>query len=128
MMGILKRFFIDEEKKIVVCKLKGCSNALICDMCKKNYPGHEFMVIDDEFTGKATCAPEDTFDVEVGKTIAYKRAIAKLTKAKRRALIDFVEWNKKFIAELDKDSNKLIKKYEGTMSRKDQEIAKVLGE
>ncbi len=28
--------------------------------------------------GKATCSPEDTYDVEKGKLIAYKRAMIKL--------------------------------------------------
>lgn len=127
-MDFTYRFFIDEEKKIVICKLENCHDSVICDMCRKGYPGHEKMLIDYEFTGKAKCSPEDTFDVEVGKKIAYKRAIAKMAKAQKRVLTDFVEGNKKFVEELARDSAKLINKYDATISRKDQEIAYILGE
>lgn len=127
-MRFSERYFVDEEKKIVVCKLEGCFNALICDMCHKGWPGHDALVIEDVFTGKAQCSPDDTFDVEIGKQIAYKRAVAKLFKAKKRALINFVEGNKKFVEDLSRDADKLIGKYDGTINRKDQDIMRILGE
>lgn len=127
-MTFSERYFIDEEKKVVVCKLEDCSHSLICDMCDKGWPGHPAMLIEDEFTGKAQCSSEDTFDMELGKRIAYRRAIVKLCKAKKRALLDFVEANKKFIEDITKDANKLISKYEGTIDRKDQCIARILDE
>lgn len=127
-MNFVERYFINEEKKTVVCKLENCFNGLVCDMCRKGYPGHPYMEIDDTFVGKAQCSPEDTFDVEVGKQIAYKRAIAKMTKAKKRALIDFVEGNKKFVENLCKDADKLIVRYENTINRKNQDIVRILGE
>ena len=123
-----ERYFVDEKKKIVVCKLENCSNTLICDMCHKNWPGHEALVIDDVFTGKAKCSDEDTFDVEIGKRIAYKRAVTKLVNAKRRTLIDFLDANTKFMERLTADCNKLIGRYEGTINRKDQDIEKILAE
>lgn len=127
-MRFTERYFVDEAKKIVVCKLENCSNALICDMCHKGWPGHQGLVIADEFTGKAQCSPDDTFDVEVGKQIAYKRAVAKMFRAKRRALIDFMTEEQKMIDSLVKDTTKLIGKYEGTINRKDQDILRILGE
>lgn len=117
-MGFFERYFINEEKKVVVCKLENCNAELICDMCHKGYPGHDAMLIEDEFIGKAKCSPEDIFDVEIGKKIAYDRAVAKMCKAKKRALIYFVNGNKKFIEELEKDSNKLISRYDATIDRK----------
>ena len=123
-----ERYFVDEEKKVVVCKLEECFNSLICDMCHKGWPGHDALVIADEFTGKAQCSPEDTFDVEIGKRIAYKRAVAKLFRAKRRALIDFVEGNKEFVKHLCEDADKLVNKYNSTIDRKDQDIMRILGE
>ena len=127
-MVFSERYFVDEEKKVVICKLEDCSNALICDMCNKGWPGHIKMVIDDVFTGKAQCSPEDTFDVEIGKEIAYKRAVTKLFRAKRRALIDFVEGNKKIVQDLSEVADKLIGKYDGTINRKKQDITRVIGE
>lgn len=105
-----------------------CSHGLICDMCHKGWPGHPALEIADTFTGKAQCSPEDIFDAEIGKQIAYKRAVAKMFRAKRRALIDFVNGNKDFVAHLESDAGKLINKYEGTINRKDQDIMRILGE
>jgi hypothetical protein len=127
-MSFKERFFVNEEKKTVVCKLENCSRALICDMCRKGWPAHEGLVIDNEFTGKAQCSPDDTFDVEIGKQIAYNRAVAKLFKAKRRALIDFTDTEKKITEDLLKDTSKLINKYDGTINRKNQGITRILGE
>ena len=31
-------YYVDEAKKIVVCKLTGCEGSLICDMCQAGYP------------------------------------------------------------------------------------------
>ena len=122
------RYFVNEEKKVVVCKLENCSNALICDMCQKDWPGHEALVINDTFTAKAQCSPDDTFDAEIGKKIAYSRAVAKVNKAKKRTLTNFVAENQKMLQALVRDAEKLTRKYDGTISRKDQEITRILGE
>jgi hypothetical protein len=127
-MNFPGRFFVDEEKKVVVCKLEYCSNELICDLCGKGWPGHEALVIEDTFIGKAQCSPEDTFDVEIGKEIAYKRAVAKLFKAKRRALSNFVKSNQEMTNRFTALATKLIGKYDGTINRKDQDIMRILGE
>lgn len=115
-MNFTEKYFINEEKKVVVCKIEDCSCSLVCDMCHMNWPSHEDLFIADEFIGKAKCSPEDTFDIEIGKQIAYKRAVAKLFKAKERTLIAFIEEHKKMFDQLKKDSNKLIRKYEGMIS------------
>lgn len=125
-MRFTERYFVDEEKKVVVCKLENCSNGLICDMCHKGWPGHEDLVIADEFTGKAQCSADDTFDVEVGKQIAYKRAVAKMFRAKRRALLNFMDANNKMVEALKRDTDKLIGKYEGTINRKDDDILRII--
>ena len=127
-MVFLERYFVNEEKKTVVCKLENCSGSLICDMSKKGWPGHPAMIIDDEFTGKSRCSAEDVFDVEIGKRIAYKRALAKVCKAKRRALLNFIEGQIKFAEDIARDAHKLISKYEATIEKKDRDITRILGE
>lgn len=122
-----KRFFVNEEKKIVVCKLEYCSNALICDMCHEGLPGHEMLLIDDMFVGKAKCSDEDTFDVEIGKQIAYKRAIDKLVRAKKRTLLNFTKENQMIMDFINKKCNKLSDRYDNIINRKDQDIEKILG-
>lgn len=48
------KMFVNEDKKVIVCIV---GTAL----------GY--------FEGKATCSPKDTFDIVVGKKIAYNRAL-----------------------------------------------------
>ena len=99
-------FFVDEEKRIVVCKLevdqyvvcrrihKYTNNIIIANRANYRIPGI--------FYGKAKCAPEDTFDVEVGKKIALDRA-----KKKRRVAINKVL--NQFIQDLHDDLNNIEK-------------------
>lgn len=123
-----ERYFINEEKKIVVCKLEGCAGNLICDMCEQGYPQHPGMLIADTFVGKAKCSPEDTFDVELGKKIAYKRAVAKLFSAKEKALGRFMDEQIKFFAQMSTDISKLRRKYASTTARKHNEITHIICE
>lgn len=127
-MNFEVRYFVDTEKKVVVCKLENCSNALICDMCHKGWPGDADFLIKDSFIGKAKCSSEDVFDENIGKKIAYKRAIAKVFEAKRKVLKAFVTDYKRVTDELVKDTSKLIAKYENIVNRKDQDIEKILEE
>jgi hypothetical protein len=115
------QYFIDEEKKVVVAKIIGTALDVSCDLCKLGY--HEVpTVIEDSYVGKAKCCPEDTFDVEVGKKIAFKRAFAKYTKAKHRELSKFRNWlvknNDAFINTIDK----LLMKYDATEKRRYTEV------
>ena len=121
-MGFIENYYVDKEKKVVVCKLTHCSGELICDLCKKNWPGHDMLFIDDTFVGKATCSDEDVFDVDKGKKIAFKRAYAKLTKAKQRTLRNFHELDQKAAAAFSETCGKLISHYDAIMERKAEEV------
>jgi hypothetical protein len=121
------RYFVNEEKRTVVCKLSGCFSALNCDICDRDYPPHPALEIDNEFTGKAQCSPEDDFDIAVGKRIAYKRAVAKMIRAKRRALLEFMAVQKRDMNEFIITASKLVEKYNRSIDRKYQDIAITLG-
>lgn len=125
-MYLNERYFIDEEKKVVVCKLTNCAGSLICDMCHKDWPAHPAMEIADEFVGKAKLHPDDTFDIEKGKKIALRRATAKLAKAKARALQDFLEGQLAYVGALTADANKLLKRYEYNIDKKDADIQYII--
>lgn len=105
-------YYVNEEKKIVVCKISDCSGALICDMCHKGWPPTDEMIINDSFVGKAKCSSEDTFDVERGKRIARIRAYAKLARAKQKKLAAFMDRNNKSMEALARDTKKLIERYQ----------------
>jgi len=128
MQNLDVRYFVDEEKKIVVCKIECCCHELIIDMARKGWPGDEALLLNHCYTGKAKCSSEDTFDVELGKKIAFKRAIAKLNVAKKRTLTRFISEFAKVQAKLEKDAKALADKYETTATRQEESIAHMLKE
>lgn len=119
-------YFVNEEKKIVVCKFTGCGCALSHDMYLKGYPCHPDFHIDDTIIGKAKCSEEDTFDIELGKKIAYKRAYAKMIEKKRKALAKFIEQNNKFTAVLNATAAKMDKVYGDIVDAKYNDIQHVI--
>ena len=121
-MGFIEEYYVNENKKVVVCKLQYCENELICDLCKKGWPGHEALLIQDTFIGKATCSDEDVFDVEKGKKIAFKRAYAKLTNAKKKTLQKFYEIDKKAFEIFTEVCDKMVKQYDTVIERKTEEV------
>lgn len=126
MSNFTERYFIDEEKKVVVCKLEYCGTALICDMCKNGWPGDDMLLLPDTFIGKAKCAPGDTFDIEKGKKIAYKRAIAKLNTKKVKVLRRFINLHIEICNELTQEVNKLTKKYDNIVANQVEGIAAII--
>ena len=121
-MKFTENYYINEEKGIVVCKLTGCWRGLACDMCKKGFPAHPDFEIVDEFVGKAKCSTDDTFNLEKGKKIAFKRAYAKFVAAKGKALRNFKAENDRVVAELNAAVDKLLSTYDATVERKESEI------
>lgn len=65
-----QHFFVNAEKRIVVCKLIGCLTGPERD--RWNYPSFNCAIL--TATGKAVCSSNDTFDVNVGKKIALAKA------------------------------------------------------
>lgn len=119
-------YFVNEEKKIVVCKFTHCRCALNHDMRVKGYPCHEDFEIDDVIIGKAKCSEEDTFDVEIGKKIAYKRAYAKMVEKKSKALAKFVERTNKSVADLNATTGKMLQVYGDTIAAKQNDIQQII--
>ena len=86
-------YYVDEENSVIVCKLTGCA-FIAADRIKKycmNDPDDYRVetLMQDSFIGKAKCAPEDDFNIEIGKQIALKRAKAKRKKAINRVIERF---------------------------------------
>lgn len=121
-MNFVEDYYVNEEKGVVVCKLTDCWNGLVCDMCRKGWPVHPDFELRNEFVGKAKCSADDTFDVEKGKKIAFKRAYAKFVAAKAKALRSFQEENNRIHDELNNTIDKLLKTYDVTVERKETEI------
>lgn len=87
MMYTLK-YYVNKEKRTVVCVLE-CDEFSAVDFVERNhsirgeYFAHDYKkyVMPMRFEGKAKCAPEDEFDEELGKLIAFDRAKAKYDRA-----------------------------------------------
>lgn len=86
-------FYIDENKRTVVCVINNTRD-LVLDffnirfmdwespkanvLFKPNDYLRQKLRLPKRFEGKAVCSPEDTWDVEAGKLIAFNRAKYKL--------------------------------------------------
>ena len=123
-----EEYYVNEEKKVVVCKLTDCSDALIYDLCKRGIPSPfecsvaEEFFIPNEYVGKATCSNDDVFDADKGRKIAFKRAYAKLTKAKKRVLNDFMKDAIKAHEFFVGITDRLNSHYDAVITRKTEEV------
>lgn len=87
------KFFVDEEQRTIVCVIEDTYHIVhdffsigYSDVSNKNTP--VFFEVNDalwtrlrmpnRFIGKAVCAPEDDWNEEVGRLIAFDRAKMKL--------------------------------------------------
>ena len=74
-------FKVYPDHGIVVCRLLNCSNIAVDRITK--YTGYYYyhLEIDDVYVGVAKCAPEDTFNENIGKKLALAKAKKKRAKA-----------------------------------------------
>lgn len=121
-------YYVNEEKRMVVCKLSDCDMGLVCDLCNMELPHGPEFAIPSSYVGKAWCMPGDTFDIELGKKIAFKRAYAKYVIKKQCLLADFTQWQTKEYEKFTAKLNKLANKYEVTLNRREKEIKALIGE
>ena len=121
-------YYVNKEKKVVVAKMTGCSNGLACDMCRKGYPSIPAFEIANAFIGKAKCSPDDTFDEETGKKIAFKRAYKKYVMAKKKAVAAFLAENNKLVDEFNDTVKNLMDSYDRADTHRTEEIKALIAE
>ena len=122
------QYFVNEEKKVVVAKIVGCSDGLACDMCRKGFPPIPNFEINDTFIGKAKCSPDDTFDEETGKKIAFKRAYKKYVMAKKKTVAAFLAENNKLVDEFNDTVKNLMDSYDRADAHRTEEIKALITE
>lgn len=118
-------YFINSEKKVVVCKLVPHTDGY--DYSRKlNYKQSivrtffELCYEDDiSFVGKATCMDNDEFNIEFGKRLAYDKAMLNLFDAKRKFFMrniknfeSHITANKELIDDVGKQIDKTIKRFD----------------
>ena len=95
------KFYIDRDARTIVCVYDQARNAVIEFMAKKMDDIKGLMLVADKdwekikmpkvFKGKAVCAPEDLWDEELGKKIAFKKMVDKFYKSFFRHATTVVE-------------------------------------
>lgn len=75
------KYYVNKEKRTVVCVLSGCTwNA--SNRISKYVQNYDYFImpyggelrIKDEYVGIAKCSPEDTWDEDYGQRLAFARA------------------------------------------------------
>jgi hypothetical protein len=112
------KFYIQPEKRKIICVIKNteqiaadflrknsridpyCDDSYLWnnDMGRRNYLWDK-LLMPDSFTGIATCAPEDEWDEETGKRIAFHKAKYKLNKSMFKRFNLYVNTIDKWLSE-----------------------------
>ncbi len=98
------RYIVNKNRRAVVCIITGCKYLASYRLYKyipdwsKRYS--DDCCIPDKYVGVAKCAPEDTWDEEFGKKLAFFKARKKRNRAINKAI-------EKQIKEIEKQVNNL---------------------
>lgn len=118
-------YFIDEEKRTVKAVIRDVKYDAYLALIKiyggklnvEEFVPRETLYMNSTYTGTATCHELDEFDIEKGKTIARKHAIAKYNNAKARRLQRFVTAIDKYTDEVKDLLSYTKKKEERTLDQ-----------
>lgn len=105
-MQMKTEYFVNEEKRTVVCKL--------------SYGDTYYKYT---ITAKAVCSPDDLFDAEIGRRIADSRAHIAYHKHMRQLKTEMSNRHLKVVLELQKEINR-HKDIVGYMSERIQKVGK----
>ena len=134
------RYIVDKDKRKVVCIIDHTSD-IFTDFMETNFKifiyddpfwnSGKFMkklIMPKRFIGIATCSPEDEWNEDTGKLIAYSRAKDNLNKS-------FFNRANLYINSLDKEIDRatevlniLGQKLETNTARRHEKIASIIGE
>ena len=131
-------YFINEKKKVIVCKVEPyvVEEQFSFFTTRKGLDYKQSMAksffemcgeTNTSFVGKAVCMAEDEFNVELGKKIAYDKAMLKLFDAKKKFFMEsikdlesYIAADKELISDVDKQiartTERFEKKIKGVMS------------
>ena len=134
-------FYVDEEKRTIACVLEDTAdmfNLYVEDKLLISYwafktvkESNKFnaaLEMPNRFVGIARCAPEDTWDKELGKKIAYLRLREKVYRSffnKARYYIDTLD---NYLERSAIEINRMGEKLDREMESRNQYIAEKLSE
>ena len=125
-------YFVNEEKRTVICKLTCEGDEVIDDLAKHQmYPANKGAIIEnligDIYIGKAKCMPGDTWDEEIGRRIAYKKAVAKFNQAKLNKVTAMENGYRAFLEKFTGITAVLKEKYTKSISNAFESCEKIGG-
>ena len=88
----------------------------------------EVFFMNNQYKGVAKCMPEDTFDVEYGKKLAYRKAYLKYATALERKVKYIVNDHKRYVEETLANFDKAVDKVDGKTLAATELYNKVLEE
>lgn len=95
------KFYVNEDKRVVVCVIPR-TRRMVSDFIQQHFEFNDInfwyalenvnkIHMPDSFIGKAVCAPEDEWDEELGRMIAFSRAKDKCYKSFFKRANTFVQ-------------------------------------
>jgi len=141
------KFFIDEEKKTVVCVIEGTRNLFwdfvstnfrISPDCDESYNCFNHingcasildakMLMPNRFVGIAKCGENDVWDEDIGRTIAFSRAKNNLITSFFKRAQTYVNYLDKWLNEAIDTLNKLGEKLTENSKKREEYIASLVG-
>lgn len=130
-------YVVRPEQKKVIAYIEG-TEWMFTDFIRENYPGSYIFLGDkhledklkmpNKFIGVATCGPDDVWDEDVGRLIAFDRMKDNLNKSFFKRANTFVSEMEKRLDIFCERVNGYGEKLEHNMVRRKAVIAKVLGD
>ena len=107
------KYYIDEEKRKVVCVILNTKNAVFEYIYKNNFDDYfpiwnimNKLEMPNTFSGVATCKEDETFDVQIGKKIAYNKAKMKFDNSLFKRFQKYIDY-------IDNHFNEIILRIDG---------------
>ena len=127
-------YIVNEEKGIVVCIISDCecnAIALIDSTTNSMIPGFpmpDTFFMSDKYKGIAKCSNEDTFDIEYGKKLAYRKAYLKYATALEKKVRYIAKTHEEYRKEMAVKFDKAVSKVDCLSAKADKAYQKILGE
>lgn len=124
------KFYVDEAKRTVVCVVPRTHNMVaqfLHDSCEFNdvwFGGSRLrdkIEMPKSFSGKAVCSPDDEWNEEIGKKLAFKRA-------KEKVYTSFFKRASTYVNTIDRRLNEMITRFNDFGAKLDENQKKLTDE
>lgn len=134
------RFIVKPEERMVICLIEGTSTLFLnfakknlkipynCADCRKSSDLTPRLFMPKYFKGVAICSPNDEWDEEIGKLIAYSRAKDSLNQSFFKRANLYIHTFDRYLGDASDFLNHIGDKLMATTNRRHAKIAELVGE